>query len=95
MNDMSPVRPDLADVAAVGNRQALIMPEGLTLAGDGQWVVLRVGEELRLVPYVEDDWRWANGLAGVMDNDWARAVEQGRIGADHPDNALDDEVVLN
>lgn len=94
MNEMSSIKPDLVEAANVGNRLALLLPEGFGLPGEGPWIVGLFGNELRLKPYIEADWAWGHGLAGSMDEDWARAIEEGRIGPDHPDNALDDEPVF-
>ena len=95
MNDMSPIEPYLVEVTNVGNRQALLLPEGFSLPAAERWVVQHHLRGMRLVPYVEADWIWAEGLAGLMDEDWAQAIEAGRIGPDHPDNALDEEPVFD
>jgi hypothetical protein len=91
---MMPIRPDLGEAISVGNRQAILLPEGYALPDEGPWVLVRFGDGLRLVPYVEANWAWGNGLAGSMEDEWALAVEDGRTGPDHPDNALDDEPVF-
>ncbi|WP_174278792.1 hypothetical protein [Sphingomonas bacterium] len=95
MNEMTPIRPDLAEASTIGNRQALLLPDDWPALAPGAWIIERRAGGLTLFPFVEDNWRWANDLAGSMDDDWARSVEEGRIGPDHPDNALDDEPVFD
>ena len=95
MNDLSPIVPNLAELVMVGNRQAVLLPEGVQLPDDGPWLVDVWQGRARLVRFVEEDWALAGGLAGIMDDEWAAAIEAGRIGPDHPDNALDDDPVFD
>ncbi|MBM3928364.1 MAG: AbrB/MazE/SpoVT family DNA-binding domain-containing protein [Sphingomonadales bacterium] len=82
MNDLSNT-PKTAKLFWSGRSQAVRLPkefrfEGaeVTIRREGGRVILEAKDD-------EDDRAWAERLAGTFDEDFARAVEEGRLGAEH------------
>ena len=85
---------DMAKVFWSGRSQAVRLPKAFRF--DGKEVrITREGSRVVLEPVEtieEDQTAWIFRMAGSFDEDFAKAVLDGRVGPDDPEVLLDDDV---
>ncbi len=64
-----------------GGSQALRLPKGFRLPGK-EVRISRRGSAVILEP-VATDWAWLDSVAGKLDGDFVKAVEEGALGDGH------------
>lgn len=76
---------DMAKVFWTGRSQAVRLPKAYRF-NEKEVRISRDGDKVILEPAVETDQQWAERMAGIFDEDFARAVLDGRPGPeDMPD----------
>ena len=73
---------DMAKIFWSGRSQAVRLPKEYRFEGK-EVTIRREGDRVILEPNVESDKAWAERLSGSMDEDFARAVEDGHLGPEH------------
>lgn len=80
MNEMTPARR-IAKLFWSGRSQAVRLPKEFRFEGS-EVRIRKEGRTVVLEPVEEDDGAWASRLSGAFDEDFARALEVGRLGAE-------------
>ena len=73
---------DMAKIFWSGRSQAVRLPKEYRFEGK-EVTIRREGDRVILEPNVESDKAWAERRSGSMDEDFARAVEDGHLGPEH------------
>lgn len=73
---------NMAKIFWTGRSQAVRLPKEYRFEGT-EVRIRREGGKVILEASEEDAWAWTNRIAGSMDEDFARAVEEGRLGPEH------------
>lgn len=73
---------DVAKLFWNGRSQAVRLPKEYRFEGNAV-SIRREGDKVILEGTSESDEDWASRLAGSFDEDFARAVEEGRLGPEH------------
>lgn len=72
---------DMAKIFWTGRSQAVRLPKEYRF--EGKEVRIRREGRRVILEAEETDREWAERLAGSMDDDWAQAVLDGRLGPEH------------
>ena len=79
---------DMAKLFWTGRSQAVRLPKEYRFEGK-EVRIRREGRGIVLEPVEDDDVAWAERMAGLFDEDFARAVLDGRLGPEHmPDGPV-------
>ena len=73
---------DMAKIFWSGRSQAVRLPKEYRFEGV-EVRISRDGDRVILEPVDGDDRAWAERIAGSFDDDFARSVEEGRLGFEH------------